>query len=194
MLDFADVVAVNKYDQKGSEDAIHDVRKQIQRNRVEFNKRTEEFPVYGTIASRFNDDGVTTLYAGILEAINTKTGTNWSTAMPVRQDKKPSSKTIIIPPQKSRYLSEIADTIRRYHIWGAEQVRLVRKIWQLDAAAKALREDGLAESSEPMTHIRHLQEEIERKLDPRSLRLLGEWDDIRDAYSGQELVHHSSWV
>ena len=70
MLDFADVVAVNKYDQKGSEDAIHDVRKQIQRNRVEFNKRTEEFPVYGTIASRFNDDGVTTLYAGLLEAIN----------------------------------------------------------------------------------------------------------------------------
>ena len=139
----------NKYDQKGSEDAIHDVRKQIQRNRVEFHKNTEEFPVYGTIASRFNDDGVTTLYAGILEAINTKMGTDWSTPMQIRKDKKPSSKTIIIPPEKSRYLSEIAGTVRRYHIWGAEQVRLVRRLWQLDAAAKALREDGLAESSEP---------------------------------------------
>ena len=189
MLDFADMVAVNKYDQKGSEDAIHDVRKQIQRNRVEFHRNTEEFPVYGTIASRFNDDGVTTLYAGLLQAVNEKMGTSWSTTMPNRRDKKPSSKTVIIPPEKSRYLSEIADTVRRYHIRGAEQVRLVRKLWQLDAAAKALREDGLAESSEPLTHIRHLQEDIERKLDPRSLRLLGDWYDVKEAYSGEQLVY-----
>jgi len=189
MLDFADLVAVNKYDQKGSEDAIRDVRKQLQRNRQEFNRKPDEFPVYGTIASRFNDDGVNTLYAAILDAINEKTGTSWSTNLQTRPDKKPSTRTIIIPPEKTRYLSEIADTIRRYHAWGAEQERLVRRLWQVDATANALREEGLDESSEPLKHIRQLQEIIERKLDPRSLRLLGEWDDIQQAYSGEELVY-----
>lgn len=188
MLDFADIVAVNKYDRKGSEDAIHDVRKQIQRNSMKFEKSLDEFPVYGTIASRFNDDGVTSLYAGIVNAVNEKTGVGWATSATSRPDKKPSSRTIIIPPERTGYLSEISDTVRRYHEWGREQETLARKLWQLDSAAMALREDGLDESSAPIQHIRHLQESIEHQLDPRALRLVGEWDDIREAYSGEEYV------
>jgi methylmalonyl-CoA mutase len=188
MLDFADLVAVNKYDRKGSEDAIHDVQKQIQRNRAEFSKNLDDFPVYGTIASRFNDDGVTSLYVGIIDAVNENTGAGWSTRLNARPDKRSSSRTIIIPPERSRYLSEIAKTVRKYHAWGEEQENLVRNIWQLDTAAKVLRDQGLDESSEALQAIRHGQENIEAKLDPRALRLVGEWDDIKKAYSGDEFV------
>ncbi|MBI4964923.1 MAG: methylmalonyl-CoA mutase family protein [Desulfomonile tiedjei] len=188
MLDFADLVAVNKYDRQGSEDAIHDVRKQIQRNRAEFHKSLDEFPVYGTIASRFNDDGVTGLYAGIIEALNAKTGVGWSTQMKARPDKKPSSQTIIIPPERTRYLSEIASVVRRYHAWGADQGRLVRRLWQMDETVRALKEDGLHDDSEAVRRIKHLQEEIEKQLDPRALRLVGEWDDIKETYSRDDMV------
>jgi len=189
MLDYADLVAVNKYDRQGSEDAIHDVRKQMQRNQLEFHRLLDDFPVYGTIASRFNDDGVTSLYVGIIEAINKKTGAGWSTALVGQSDKKPSSRTIIIPSERVGYLSEIADTVRRYHAWGADQEKLVRKIWQLDAAVNALREEGLEKTSEPVVRIMHLQEHIERQLDPRALRLVGEWPEMRDAYLGNEFVY-----
>ncbi len=188
MLDFADLVAVNKYDRQGSEDAIHDVRKQIQRNKISFGSSLEEFPVYGTIASRFNDDGVTSLYVGIVEEINRKTGVDWATSYKARPDKKSSSKTIIIPPERTRYLSEIAAVIRRYHEWGKEQENLVRRIWQLDAAAKALREEGIEEHSDALQSIKHLQESIERRLDPRALRLVGEWEDMKNSYSGEDYV------
>lgn len=188
MLDFADLVAVNKFDRKGSEDAIHDVRKQMQRNRAEFSTALDDFPVYGTIASRFNDDGVTSLYAGIIEKINEKTDVNWTTSVKAGCGKVSSSRTIIIPPERSGYLSEIADTVRRYHSWGQEQQRLVRRLWHLDQAAKALREDGLDEGSTPVSHIKTLQEAVEKSLDPRALRLLGEWEDLRRDYSGKEYV------
>jgi len=188
MLDFADLVAVNKYDRKGSEDAIHDVRKQIQRNTLEFHKSLEEFPVYGTIASRFNDDGVTSLYVGIIEVLNAKVGKNWTTNLKARDDKKSSSRTIIIPPERSRYLSEIAAQIRRYHSWGAQQEDLVRRLWQLDEARRSLRESGLGENSEAIASIKHVQEEIEKQLDPRALRLVGEWEEIIRAYSGDEFA------
>ncbi|MBM3300518.1 MAG: methylmalonyl-CoA mutase family protein, partial [Deltaproteobacteria bacterium] len=189
MLDFADLVAVNKYDRMGSEDAIHDVRKQMQRNRAEFSKRLEDFPVYGTIASRFNDDGVTALYVGIVEKINEKTSTNWTTCLSGNPEKKPSSRTIIIPLERIGYLSEIADSVRKYHTWGQEQIDLVRRLWHLDQTVKALREGGIDEESEPIEKIKHLQEDIESKFDPRALRLVGEWDDIKEAYSGNDYVY-----
>lgn len=188
MLDYADLVAVNKYDRQGSEDAIHDVRKQIQRNKAEFHQSLEEFPVYGTIASRFNDDGVTSLYVGIIEALNAKAQVNWSTRMEARPEKKPSSQTIIIPAERTRYLSEIASVIRRYHTWGQEQEKLVRRLWQMDETIRALKEDGLDGDSEVIRRIKHLQEEIEKQLDPRALSLVGEWDDLKRSYSGDEMV------
>ncbi|MEW6111843.1 MAG: fused isobutyryl-CoA mutase/GTPase IcmF [Thermodesulfobacteriota bacterium] len=189
MLDFADLVAVNKYDRKGSEDAIHDVRKQIQRNVARFDRKLEDFPVYGTIASRFNDDGVTSLYVGIVGAINEKCGLPWATKLEARPDKKPSSQTIIIPTERSGYLSEIAESIRKYHSWGKQQEELTRRLWQLDATAKALRAKGLSVDSEALTNIKELQEEVERELDPRALRLVGEWDELKHQYSQKELVY-----
>jgi isobutyryl-CoA mutase len=189
MLDFADLVAINKFDRQGSEDAIHDVRKQIQRNRTDFGRNLEDFPVYGTIASRFNDDGVTSLYAGIVEAVNSKLGLNWSTYAQQTSSKTSSSRTIIIPPERAGYLAEIAETVRRYHSWGEEQEGLIRKIQQLDATVNALREEGVQENSEAVSHLKLMQEGIERKLDPRALKLIGEWDDLRNTYTKDEMVY-----
>jgi len=190
MLDFADIVAINKFDRVGSEDALHDVRKQIQRNRGEFHKDLEEFPVYGTIASRFNDDGVTGLYAALIDLVNAKTGVGWVTTARRNPAKRPSSRSIIIPSERIGYLSEIADTVRNYHARGKRQEELVRRLWQLDAALKAFREEGLAEDSEAVRHVKALQESIERKLDPRSLRLVGEWDELKATYAADEFVFH----
>lgn len=188
MLDFADLVAVNKFDRQGSEDALHDVRKQIQRNRADFLRDLEDFPVYGTIASRFNDDGVTSLYVGLIEMINWKTGVDWSTGLTGRAEKMPSSRTIIIPTERSGYLSDISETVRKYNIAGKQQSELVRQLWQLDSASLALINAGVSQDSEALKEIKKLQDEIERNLDPWALSLVGEWQDIKDAYSGEEYV------
>jgi len=188
MLDFADLVAVNKYDQRGSEDAIHDVRKQMQRNRTDFSKSLEEFPVYGTMASRFNDDGVTSLYVGIIEAVKAKTGVTWATEMKAREEKTPSSQTIIIPPERARYLAEIAAVVRRYHAWGEKQETLIRRLWQLDETVRALKENGLADDSETIMPIKQLQEDVESQLDAGALRLISEWDELKKGYSGDAMA------
>ncbi len=115
MLDFADIVVVNKFEKRGGEDAVRDVRKQVQRNRNAFETAPEEMPVYGTIASKFNDDGVTALYHGLLDAITAKTGVAFASQLPRPATRISSSKTIIIPPERTRYLAEIAETVRHYH-------------------------------------------------------------------------------
>jgi methylmalonyl-CoA mutase len=115
MLDFADFVAINKFDRKGALDALRDVAKQYQRNRELWSKRAEEMPVYGTQASRFNDDGVTALYQGLLPrlaALGLKMGNSRLAPVSVRFS---SGKNAIVPPARSRYLAEIADTVRGYH-------------------------------------------------------------------------------
>jgi methylmalonyl-CoA mutase len=99
MLDFADLIAVNKYEKRGSEDAVRDVRKQVQRNRNAWDQTVEEMPVFGTIASKFNDDGLTALYHALLDNIAEKTGVKFKSGLPRPQTKISTSKTIIIPPE-----------------------------------------------------------------------------------------------
>lgn len=188
MLDFADLIAINKFDRQGSEDAIHDVRKQVQRNRMEFERTLDEFPVYGSIASRFNDDGVTGLYSAIIQTCAHKTGVDWKTYLEARPDKKPSSKTIIIPIERAGYLSEIAETVRKYHQWGKEQEDLVRRLWHLDEVEKELLFGVSCDATLALEGIKCLQEDIEKRLDPKALRLVGEWENIRASYSGDDYI------
>ena len=115
MLDFADLVAVNKFEKRGSEDAVRDVRKQVQRNRNDFGRPAEQMPVFGTIAAKFNDDGVTALYHALLGQIREKMSQPWQSRLPKPEINMSTSKTIVIPPQRTRYLSDIAQTVRRYH-------------------------------------------------------------------------------
>src|SRR5919106_1430150 len=110
MLDFADFVAINKFDRRGADDALRDVRKQVQRNHEAFKASPEEMPVFGTIASRFNDDGVSALYHGIREKLKIPAG-----KLPHPAAKSSSAVHAIVPPQRSRYLADIAETVRGYH-------------------------------------------------------------------------------
>ena len=127
MLDFADLVVINKYEKRGGEDAVRDVRKQVQRNRKAWDTSPEEIPVFGTIASKFNDDGVTALYHAVMDTMAEKTGIVFDSNLPRTQTRISTSKTIIIPPERTRYLAEIADTVISYHRKTQEQADAVRR-------------------------------------------------------------------
>ncbi|WDP91752.1 MAG: methylmalonyl-CoA mutase family protein [Desulfobacter sp.] len=142
MLDYADIVVVNKYEKKGSEDAVRDVRKQVQRNRKAWGKDPKDMPVFGTIASKFNDDGVTAFYHAFLDAIEEKKGIKYDSAIPRTGVKESTSKTIIIPGERVRYLAEIADTVRDYHQETEKQAEAVRQRWHLEETVRALEEKG----------------------------------------------------
>ena len=189
MLDFADIIVVNKFEKRGGEDAVRDVRKQVQRNRKAWDKMPEDMPVYGTIASRFNDDGVTALYQGILDALNAKCGTHFQTRLERPAAKTSSSKTIIIPPERTRYLSEISDTIRDYHQKTKQQAAAVRKVWHLEEAMKALGSAIEGDRDELLAKLREAVAEARKAVDPETEALMREWADIRDAYRKDELVY-----
>jgi len=181
MLDFADFVAINKFDRRGAEDALRDVRKQYQRNHRLFSDPLERMPVFGTIASRFNDDGVTALYQGMLPKLvdcGLKAGPGKLPGVSVRAS---SGKSVIVPPARVRYLAEIAETVRAYHRNATEQSRVARELQQLQESKRMLEQagkDGAALGS--------LADERTAKLDARSKQLLETWRDTVKAYSGEE--------
>ncbi|MGD8563918.1 MAG: methylmalonyl-CoA mutase family protein, partial [Desulfarculaceae bacterium] len=191
MLDFADMVAINKYDRRGAEDALRDVRKQMQRNLEQWGAPPEEMPVYGTIASKFNDDGVTSLYLGLLDAVKEKTGVNFKSPRPRPRSKHSSSKTIIVPPERGRYLAEIAETVRGYHQKTKEQADLVRQVWQMknthDAMAEAWRGEAGLEAA--LDRLRAEVHRLEESYSEQTHRLLAEWPQLKEAYSGEEYVY-----
>ena len=138
MLDFADFVAINKFDRKGAADALRDVAKQVQRNREAFTTPPEDMPVFGTQASKFNDDGVTALYQGLLGKLvefGLKAGEG---KLPKVTTRHSTSANVIVPPARARYLAEIAEALRGYHRHAKEQSSLAREAQQLRAAVRML--------------------------------------------------------
>jgi len=190
MLDFADIVVVNKFEKRGGEDAVRDVRKQVQRNRTAFEQAPEEMPVYGTIASKFNDDGVTALYHGLLDAVKDKTGVAFEAHLPRPANRISSSKTIIIPPERTRYLAEIAETVRGYHFRTDDQADLLRRVWHLEETARAFAADETAESTEALLErLQQAAAEARQALDPETTALVDGWEKIKHAYQQDELVY-----
>ncbi|MDH4326300.1 MAG: methylmalonyl-CoA mutase family protein, partial [Betaproteobacteria bacterium] len=178
MLDFADFVAINKYDRRGAEDALRDVRKQVQRNRQSFGQSPEAMPVFGTIAARFNDDGVTALYHAVTARLKEK-GLRLAAGRLPRPERHVSSNVhAIVPPKRARYLAEIAESVRGYHEHGAQQVKLARERQQL---AEARRMSGIAE-------LERFIAEKDAALDARSKKLLEMWPQTVKAYTGDEYV------
>ena len=140
MLDFASAVAINKFDRKGGHDALRDVRKQVQRNREAFGRAPEDMPVFGTIASRFNDDGVTALYQALRQQLAEHGLRSGAQHLPPVTVRASSGDTSIVPPARSRYLAEIAHTVRVYHGHAREQASLARERQQLMETKRMLRE------------------------------------------------------
>src|SRR5438128_5290509 len=178
MLDFADFVAINKFDRKGADDALRDVAKQVQRNRQAFGASAEQMPVFGTIASRFNDDGVTALYHAIAARLAEKGLKLKPGRLPRLDTKVPSDVHVIIPPKRQRYLAEIAETVRAYHQFAFEQSTIARERQQL-AATRAMLGKELPEIQSLLA---------ERSLDADAAALLDSWPETLKTYSGDEQV------
>jgi methylmalonyl-CoA mutase len=162
----------------------------VKRDREEWDRRPEEMPVFGTIASKFNDDGVTALYQTLLDVITQKTGIPFESKLPRPQNHISTSKTIIVPPERTRYLAEIAETVRAYHGRTAEQAERVRHKWHLEHAAEAMAEVDEIKDTEVI--LARLQEELakaEEAMDEETCRLLEEWPRIKEAYSGDEFLY-----
>jgi methylmalonyl-CoA mutase len=219
MLDFADFVAVNKFDRRGAQDALRDVRKQFQRNRKLFALQSDEMPVYGTIAARFNDDGVSSLYQGMLPKLIAH---GLRLAFPVGSGKLPASKVrfstggkAIVPPARSRYLAEIAGTVRSYHRNAQAQSDIARERQQLTATKSmlfkpqaSLRKRGSGDSSaaapgpgfpfasagaegrgnDAIAQIEALIADRDARLDSGSRELIDTWPETLKSYSGEEYV------
>ncbi|MGL4189675.1 MAG: fused isobutyryl-CoA mutase/GTPase IcmF, partial [Sphaerotilus sulfidivorans] len=187
MLDFAEFVAINKFDRKGSFDALRDVAKQVQRNREAFTVMPDQMPVFGTMASRFNDDGVTALY----QALKVRLG---ALGLPLSEGRLPpvntrhsTHQTPIVPPARTRYLAEIADTVRGYKARVRQQATLAREIQQLRASALMFRQAN-PDKSRGVEALTELAAEREARLDPGAKKLLAMWPEMQRAYAGDEYI------
>ncbi len=136
MIDYADLVAINKFDKRGALDALRDVRKQYQRGHGAWSKKPDEMPVYGTIASQFNDPGVNALYLAIIDKVNDKMQLQWQSSLitPTAQ----SEKVYIIPPDRTRYLAEIVEESARYNKMVEQQSTIARKLYQVKGTLETL--------------------------------------------------------
>ncbi|MEZ5922218.1 MAG: methylmalonyl-CoA mutase family protein [Parvularculaceae bacterium] len=183
MLDFADIVAINKFDRKGAEDALRDVRKQVQRNREDFSKGPDKMPVYGAIAARYQDDGVTGLYMGLREEIASKGFKLPETQFKPNPKRMPSAREAIVPPSRQRYLAEIASEVRGYHEKTRNEARLAREVQQLKSSQEMLEQSG-----GDGKQLAGLISEREDRQDPRAKKLIENWPKVKDSYSGEEYV------
>ena len=192
MLDFAEFVAINKFDRKGALDALRDVAKQVQRNKEAFGTPLEQMPVFGTMAARFNDDGVTALYQALrarLGELGLPLGESHLPPVAVRHS---TNQTPVLPAARTRYLAEISDTVRAYKKRARSQAKLAREVQQLKATAQMLLahdpcKDGSNKPGAYGTVLELAQERTER-LDPACAKLLAQWPTMQTAYAGDEYV------
>ncbi len=189
MLDFADAIAINKFERRGAEDALRDVRRQMMRNREQFTTPAEDMPVFGTIAARFNDEGVTALYQQLRSMLVAK-GLSISLGMlPVVTNKTSKIAAAIVPPARSRYLAELTETVRAYHRTTETQAGVARQLQQL-ASVRTLLEATGADT----TAVVKLHDESARRVDAATHTLLEEWPARADAMRRDEQVERNGRV
>ncbi|WP_250281103.1 methylmalonyl-CoA mutase family protein, partial [Frankia sp. CiP1_Cm_nod2] len=184
MLDFADVVAINKFERPGAEDARRDVGRQLVRNREAFGSSWEDMPVFGTSAARFNDDGVTALYQHLISLLAAKGLPLAAGTLPRVSVKASSGLTRVLPASRVRYLAEIAETVRSYHRHSTEQVEAARRRQHLRTAHQEL-----AAAGDRYAGLDALLEGAEKGLDPSVREQLDAWPATVAEYSGEELVY-----
>ncbi|CAM8634406.1 Sbm Methylmalonyl-CoA mutase, N-terminal domain/subunit [Comamonadaceae bacterium] len=187
MLDFAEFVAINKFDRKGASDALRDVAKQVQRNKEAWNTPTEQMPVFGTMAARFNDDGVTALYQALLPRLKSLCVPLHEGSLPRVNVRHSSNQTPVVPAARTRYLAEISDTVRNYKKRAQAQARLAREIQQLRESGRMLREAN-PDKVNAVTAVTQLAAEREECMGAAERKLLTQWPEMQKAYAGDEYV------
>lgn len=187
MLDFADLIAINKFDKRGAQDALREVRKQYQRNHQLWDLPVEELPVFGTIASQFNDPGMNRLYVAVFNRVSERTGAPFRTDL--AGEERQSEKLYIIPPNRTRYLSEIAENNRQYDRWVDKQSEIAREVAAL-RKSKVILESR--ESENVPQSIKSLDDAIETlsiNLDGYCKKILEEWEDRKAAYTADAFTY-----
>lgn len=186
MLDFADVIALNKFDKRGALDALRDVRKQYQRNHQLFDKSTDEMPVYGTIASQFNDPGMNTLYKVIIDKIKEKTGAPLDSTFQIT--KEMSEKIFVIPPDRTRYLTEISENNRGFDKWVNKQVEVADKLYGIQKTIETLSSGNLEDKDRLIKGLQETFDTLKRDLDPHNWTIIESWRDKKSKYSASEFI------
>ena len=188
MLDFADLIALNKFDKRGALDALRDVKKQYQRNHQRWDDPIDDMPVFGTMASQFNDPGTNRLFAAIVDALRTKTGSDqWQLAPEVV--KEPGEKMFVIPPHRTRYLSEISEGIRTYNARADHQADVADALYSLHKAEGEMRASKLDDRDRLAKGIQEAYELRKRDLDPHNWALIEGWGALRQRYKDSEYVY-----
>ena len=182
MLDFADIIALNKFDKRGALDALRDVKKQYQRNHQLWDAKAEDLPVFGTIASQFNDPGMNELYLSLMNLIAEKTGAELKSSFTSSDEM--SEKIFIIPPKRTRYLSEITETIRAYNDRALEQKEIAQKLYSLEKSGEILKDQEAALSA-----IDQAKEALKLDLDPHNLKIIEGWEAKKANYQGEEYTY-----
>ncbi|MFD0765916.1 methylmalonyl-CoA mutase family protein [Mucilaginibacter lutimaris] len=191
MLDFADLVALNKFDKRGALDAIRDVRKQYKRNHMLFDAKDEDLPVYGTMASQFNDPGMNTLFTALMKTVKEKTGVdllgNQETRTKIKDGE--SEKIYIIPPDRIRYLAEIAESSAAYTDWVNEQCKIAQQMYNVRGVMDLLDEHTPNPSQEGNPMLKDIYQNLEDHLNADCKRLLKEWPETVAKYKADNFIY-----
>ncbi len=187
MLDFAEFVAINKFDRKGALDALRDVAKQVQRNKEAWSKPPSEMPVFGTMAARFNDDGVTALYQAMKPRLQELGLKLTDGSLPKVNTRHSTNESPIVPGNRSRYLAEITDAVRGYKRRARAQAQLAREAQHMREAARML---AVGKPNRPKASEAALDIALQREaaLDKDAAKLLAHWPEMQKAYAGDELI------
>ena len=180
MIDYADIIAINKFDKRGAMDALRDVRKQFKRSHHLWDAKDEELPVFGTIASQFNDPGMNRLYVALMQLVHEKTGVDFKSHFKIT-DELPE-KIYIIPPNRTRYLSEISETIRSYNKWVEQQRDVAQKLYSLQRSIELMRREQRESSAAALSELENMRAKIERELDPKNREILEKWQEKKERY------------
>tara|TARA_R110000850_G_scaffold151976_1_gene275009 strand:+ start:5 stop:3046 length:3042 start_codon:yes stop_codon:yes gene_type:complete len=181
MLDFADVIALNKFDKRGALDALRDVKKQFQRNHGLWSVKVDDMPVHGTIASQFNDPGMNSLYRVIMDKVVEKTSAKLESTFEITNEM--SEKIFVIPPSRTRYLSEISESNRSYDEWALNQADVADKLYGLHTSMATLKNSTIADRDRLIKGLQETYEQVKLDLDPRNWILIEEWEAKKKTYT-----------
>ena len=184
MLDFADVIALNKFDKRGALDALRDVRKQYQRNHNLWDEKVDDMPVYGTIASQFNDPGMNTLYKVIMDKVVEKSGADLHSTFEITNEM--SEKIFVIPPDRTRYLSEISENNRAYDGWVNKQVVVAEKLQGLQSSMETLSTSSMEDKDRLIKGLQEAFEQEKLNFDPKNWEIIQHWETKKQAYKNPE--------
>lgn len=186
MLDFADVIALNKFDKRGALDALRDVKKQYQRNHNLWDQDPDSMPVFGTIASQFNDPGMNELYRVLMGLVDEKTEASLQSSYAAT--KEMSEKIFIIPPKRTRYLSEISENNRSFDDWVNDQARVAEELYGVHLGIESLKASALEDKDRLIKGLQERFEQVKLDLDPHNWKLIQDWEEKKKRYSEPEYI------